>query len=118
MQLSADDSSKAVLQFEELRPQPLHFRSLSDGLCGLLIFLLQTPRVVQEFAHLAPDGVLKQIASDLQVGAKPLSSEPVPIRTAAPVVAEVPEATSGASLMSRLAIVRVSAQSTTRQALE
>ena len=116
--VAVDDSFKAVLQFEELRPQALHLRSLSDGFCSLLIFLLQTPRIVQEFTDLVPDSFLKQIASDLRVGTKRISTESIPVRAAAPAVAEVPEATSGASLMSRLAIVRVSAQSTTRQALE
>lgn len=65
-----------MLQFEELHPLPLDFRRPAGGLCDLLVFLLQTPRVVQEFADLAPDGALKQVApragweTDERCGAK------------------------------------------------
>ena len=82
-----------------------------------LRLLFQPPRIRKEITHLLPYGGFQELTSDLGVAADSFAPKPIAIGSAATVITEILQAMASASLVGRLAVVRVAAYCTAGEPL-
>ena len=82
------------------------------------ILLLESLRVLQQAAHLLPDGGLQPVGADLGVGADPLAPKAVGVRAQAAVVCILAGSAMRLRSADRLAVVGVATAATDDQSLQ
>jgi hypothetical protein len=95
-----------------------HCRVWRWHLQATAILLLESLRLLQQAAHLLPDGGLQTIGPYLGVGADPLAAEAVGIRSQAPIVRIPARAAMGLGPADRLAVERVATPGAHDQTLQ